>query len=238
MNRRFTQLMRVTHQWMGLVLGIQVLFWIAGGVVMSSLPLEKVHGKHLANKALENPFRSSDYSYKLDAILERLESDVRRIEFTFRLDSPVYLIRTQTGVRLFDATSGLEMDTLSQASVEQLAQRHYLQQAAIRRIDKISDVPLEASRVSGEQWRVEFDDTWSTTLYFSPLTGELHTVRSDLWRLFDFMWMLHIMDYDERDNFNNPLLIASSISALLFTLTGIVLLFQSRWLKKRRPALT
>ena len=234
MNRRLAKLTRVTHKWMGLVLGLQVLFWIAGGVVMSSIPLEKVHGKHLASKVLKNPFISSDYRYKLDSILARISSRVQRIEFTFRLDSPTYLIRTQAGVRLFNAINGEEMGALSQDHIEQLAQRHYLQQANIRHTEKISDIPLEASRISGEQWRVEFDDTWSTTLYFSPLTGELHTVRSDLWRLFDFMWMLHIMDYDERDDFNNPLLITSSISALLFTLTGIMLLFQSRWFKKRR----
>ena len=61
--------------------------------------------------------------------------------------------------------------------------------------------------------------------------------RTDNWRLFDFVWMLHIMDYTERSNFNNPLLISFSAAALLFTVSGIVLLWQRFRPRKRRPAL-
>jgi hypothetical protein len=45
--------------------------------------------------------------------------------------------------------------------------------------------------------------------------------------------MLHIMDYDERSNFNNPLLISTAAASLLFTLTGILLLWQ-RYRPRRR----
>ena len=48
--------------------------------------------------------------------------------------------------------------------------------------------------------------------------------RNDDWRFFDFFWMLHIMDYKERENFNNPLLITVSIFALFTVLAGLLLL--------------
>jgi len=48
--------------------------------------------------------------------------------------------------------------------------------------------------------------------------------RNDDWRFFDFFWMLHIMDYEERENFNNPLLITASIFALVTVLAGLLLL--------------
>ena len=51
-------------------------------------------------------------------------------------------------------------------------------------------------------WQVIYDDSARTRLYISPITGELINVRTRLWRAFDFMWMLHIMDYQERDNIN------------------------------------
>ena len=34
------------HRWMGLLVGVQVLLWIAGGVVMSVLPIEEVRSEH------------------------------------------------------------------------------------------------------------------------------------------------------------------------------------------------
>ncbi len=32
------------HKWLALVVGIQIVLWIAGGVVMSALPLDRVRG--------------------------------------------------------------------------------------------------------------------------------------------------------------------------------------------------
>ena len=34
------------HKWLALVVGVQVLFWVAGGVVMTAIPIEKVRGEH------------------------------------------------------------------------------------------------------------------------------------------------------------------------------------------------
>ena len=81
-------------------------------------------------------------------------------------------------------------------------------------------------------WQVQFDDTFNTTLYLSENNGKVVTVRSTLWRIFDFFWMLHIMDYDERENFNNPLLISFSATSVLFCLSGILLLIQNIRLKR------
>ncbi|MEL0657488.1 hypothetical protein V6257_21200, partial [Pseudoalteromonas issachenkonii] len=66
-----------------------------------------------------------------------------------------------------------------------------------------------------------------TTLYLSENNGKVLTVRSTLWRIFEFFWMLHIMDYDQREDFNNPLLISFSANRVLFWLSGILLLIQN-----------
>ena len=49
--------------------------------------------------------------------------------------------------------------------------------------------------------------------------------RTTRWRVFDFLWMLHIMDYDEREDFNHPLLVSASLIALLAALSGVGLYF-------------
>ena len=50
MNKRLFKYARKGHKWLGYLLAIQLLLWLSGGLVMSSLPLEKVHGKHLAKQ--------------------------------------------------------------------------------------------------------------------------------------------------------------------------------------------
>ncbi len=48
------------------------------------------------------------------------------------------------------------------------------------------------------------------------------------WRIWDFLWSLHIMDYRERDNINNILLQILSVLALVTSVSGITLFFVKR----------
>ncbi len=72
---------------------------------------------------------------------------------------------------------------------------------------------------------MQFADAEQTAFYFHPITGQLLRVRTDTWRLYDFFWLLNNMDYEDRSDFNHPLLIISAGSALGFTLGGFVLLY-------------
>jgi len=47
--------------------------------------------------------------------------------------------------------------------------------------------------------------------------------RNDRWRLFDLFWMLHVMDYQGRDNFNTLLLQVVSGLGLVTILSGFTL---------------
>ena len=67
-----------------------------------------------------------------------------------------------------------------------------------------------------------------------PWTGELLARRTARWRLFDFLWMLHIMDYDAREDFNHPLLQAAAILGFLVALSGVVFWFLTRRPLRRR----
>jgi len=74
-------------------------------------------------------------------------------------------------------------------------------------------------------WRFDFADADKTHLYVSPDTGRVAARRNATWRLYDFFWMLHIMDYQDRENFNNPLVVSAAITALVMVLMGFALLF-------------
>jgi hypothetical protein len=74
---------------------------------------------------------------------------------------------------------------------------------------------------------VDFDDVWNSSFYIDPNSGLFTTRRHSLWRVFDFLWMLHIMDYDERADINNTVLRLFSIFGTLMGLSGVWLLFYS-----------
>ena len=73
-----------------------------------------------------------------------------------------------------------------------------------------------------------FASPGNTTVYVSTELGMVQKYRNNKWRVFDFLWMLHTMDYQIRDNLGNWLLRAFSIFGLLTVASGFGLHFLSR----------
>jgi uncharacterized iron-regulated membrane protein len=72
-------------------------------------------------------------------------------------------------------------------------------------------------------------------VYVASELGTVQKFRNKPWRIFDFLWMLHTMDYEGRDNFGNLLLRAFSIFGLITVLSGFVLFFvSSRLFRKKK----
>ena len=65
-------------------------------------------------------------------------------------------------------------------------------------------------------------------VYINPFSGEVSAIRSLQWRIWDFMWGVHIMDWVERDNIDNLWLKIFSFIALFTSLSGILLFFNRR----------
>ena len=102
----------------------------------------------------------------------------------------------------------------------------------------VSDPPTEYPH-EGAAWVATFDDRDKTTLYINPDSAMVKSRRSQTWRVFDFFWKLHIMDYDDGEDFNHPLLVLASLVALIVILSGFTLLFMrirrliTSWQKQR-----
>ena len=71
------------------------------------------------------------------------------------------------------------------------------------------------------------EDSKEINIYVDPFSKEIVAVRSNQWRIWDFMWGIHIMDWNERDNIGNIFLKIFSILALISALSGIYLFFTS-----------
>lgn len=217
---------RKIHKWTGLVLGIQLLLWILGGVVMSALPRDMVIGDHVVNREANQPKSPLLYSASIDAIIAGLDGEVENISFTHRLGQPAVKVNTTEKEFWFDGHSGDRLAPLDEAQARRIAAAYYQGDGELLKATLLNELPLEMRRRKTPMWQVVFDDSIDTTLYITPENGRLVRVRSDIWRFYDFFWMLHIMDYDERSDSHNLLLIIFSVFATIFALSGVILFFQ------------
>ncbi|PAX06478.1 PepSY domain-containing protein [Sphingomonas lenta] len=227
-------LFRRIHKWVGLILGLQFVLWTISGAIMALLPSDAVGGHggsddHAAaivwRDALISP-ASTLGSVPIVALSLRQVAGV-----------PVYEVRSRDGIMLLDARSG-RLVRIDEALARAVAAE--ASTAPVRSVARLPDSNLEAREHQGPMWRVNFADAANTSVYISADTGRLLVTRGDAWRAWDFVWMLHNMDYVGRTSFNHPLIIFVAFGALWLSVTGFYLLFKSfgrsdlRWISRRR----
>ncbi|HEX4871296.1 MAG TPA: hypothetical protein VFV27_03195 [Nevskiaceae bacterium] len=217
--------LRLLHRLLGLLIGLQLLFWIGGGLVMSAFRLETVRGADLAAPQVAGVLQAERIGVPLDAVLRRHAPEgVQSASLQHLRGRPVYRLQAGERVIWIEAGSGEPLAVLEEHEARQLALTDYRGSGALTQLERLDEVPAEARGRSAPLWRARFDDARATTLYLDGYSGQVVARRNHWWRVFDFVWMLHIMDYRERENFNHPLLILAAASALLFTLSGFTLL--------------
>jgi len=82
-------------------------------------------------------------------------------------------------------------------------------------------------------YAVTFAKPNNVTVYVSAELGTVQSYRTNSWRAFDFLWMLHTMDYENRDNINNWVLRICSVLGLVTILSGFLLYFLTFKLKRK-----
>jgi hypothetical protein len=221
--------LRRWHKWLGLILGIQLLVWCVSGFYMVSLDLDFIHGDSLVKDlAMHLPG-----SRPIVPLAELLPSGVVVTNIRLRAlpdeESAIYEIETRDGLVRIDAHTGRRLGPINESRVRALASHYYAGSGIVKQVQLLTDrLPVEARGHELPIWRVDFDDWLETSFYLDVATGTLVARRHKFWRLFDTMWMLHIMDYGyNRHDVNNTLLRVVSIAGIAVGITGVWLLFHS-----------
>jgi len=222
---KFPAWLAFLHKWLGLIIGIQIILWMSGGFVMSFFHIDKVRGEH--NIARQETLVIDEGYLRVsltDAIARHAPDGVSAASLKSFMGQSVYDLAREDGTHvLVDTRSGGQVE-IDEATVRGLANADFAGTGAIAEITLI-DATNSEYRGPTPVWRVRFDDEEDTRLYFHPDTGRTMARRNGTWRLYDFFWMLHIMDYEDRENFNNPLVITASVLALITVLMGVGLMF-------------
>lgn len=246
---------RKSHRYLGLLLGMQFLLWTIGGLYFSWNDIDEIHGDFQKKR---QPLLSSDVqlvspSVVLDSIkkIHRIDSLVS-IQLIDILGEPFYQVRCISALHnmqshtdhhelmnhLADAQTGRLRSPLSEQDAIAVATRHFVDDAKVIKIEKVDSIHPHHEYRSGElpAYAISFEHPSKTTVYVATELGTVQKFRNDKWRVFDFLWMMHTMDYEGRDNFGNILLRAFSVFGLITVLSGFLLYFvSSKSLKKGLP---
>jgi uncharacterized iron-regulated membrane protein len=208
---------RRIHKWVGLIIGIQFILWSVSGAMMALIDMEAIKSpKPVAN----GPLSSGGYVPPSNVLKETVQAiAVRNNE-----GRPIYEVTLDNRVRLFDAQTG---DPIAVDEDYIRARAAEIGPGEILSIERLDRPNLEARAHTGPVWRVDFADEENSSAYYSASTGRLLELRGDSWRLWDFFWMLHNMDYINRSSFNHPLIVVVAFATLFLSGTGFYLLFKS-----------
>lgn len=232
---RWPALARKTHKWLALVLAVQAVFWTVSGLYMTAVHIEIIHGDRLVKAPEIRPL-------PLDGLIEpahlaHLATGMTSARLVSQVGDPVYIVEAADGEALYDARTGAKLSPLNAAQASARAQALFAESGQVIKAELLTKAPLEVQTRPMPLWRVDFEGAWNPTFYISPFTGELVSRRHDLWRTFDFMWMLHIMDYDDRQDMNNLLIRIFTWMATATAATGAwLLLYSFRRKRRTRPA--
>ena len=208
-------LIRKIHKYLSLFVSLQLLLWTVSGIYFAYNKIELVRGEHLRNQNFD------ELSFDLQNFPE---IKVKSLEAVVRMGQPLIKINTMSGM------SYLNQDGSPASQIS-------LDEAMIIVRNKTSLNPLSALEIfdvpAGAEYRgrqlplyqVVTDHQNNIKVYVDAFSGEIVAIRSSSWRLWDFLWGLHIMDYIDRDNINNVLIKIFSILALISSLSGVILFF-------------
>lgn len=225
-NAHFAFWVRRLHKILGLVVAIQLLLWTVSGLFFTVFAIEQVRGDDMYVKPEATAVDLSRVNITLEQALDEAAED-RPVTATLRNlgADPVYEIRAAIGVFLVSAESGRIVSPIQEERARDILTASWKGEGALQSVELLDEAPRETGQ-TGRIWAGRFEGDGNPTLYVNATTGAVGPVRTDLWRTYDFLWSLHIMDYEDRENFNHPLIIAASILGLSVTLLGVILLIQ------------
>mgnify|MGYP000633825855 CR=1 FL=1 len=234
MTIRWPLFVRRVHKWVGLFIGIQAVIWTVTGMYMVAVHIDYIHGDNLVRPVRSTPQQLARLVAPSQVLANRPNASEIRLQTL--LGRPVWRVESAAGAYAVDARSGARLAPLNAAQAREVALGIYTGKPEVVSVELLTKAPLEMQSSKPPYWRVEFEGWNQPTLYLSPATGELISRRHNLWRVFDFVWMLHIMEYETRSNVNNLLLRVATWVAVLMSLSGAWLLWWSIGRKKKKKA--
>jgi uncharacterized iron-regulated membrane protein len=217
MMRRFAR----WHIWLGWLVGLPILMWAVTGLVMVARPIEDVRGEHLRAA----PASIDPAGLRFPA---NIGEPIHEARLVAQPGGPAWIVTAASGQRWrYTARTGAAAPPVVAAEARRIGEAAYAGAARFAGTTYFpaGDAPLEA-RSSGAVWQARFADR--THVYIDDATGEVLALRTGGWRLYDFLYGLHVMDPQTHEDAHNPFAIVFAALAVVGATLGCILLFRRR----------
>ena len=210
-------MVRVFHKYLSLIISIQLLLWTISGIYFAFNKIELVRGEQYIIKDKPSSIEINNIN---------ISSNVKNIEIFKRLNQWVVKAEMDAGFKYQDLLGNEVYELSPNEAIEVVKLKTILSPIDAIKINESSSRSEFRGR-SLPIYKIKTDSSDDTNVYVDVMSGKIVAIRSDSWRVWDFLWGAHIIDYRQRDNINNILLKIFSILALLSSLSGIALFFNT-----------
>jgi len=210
------------HIKLGWLVGVPITMWMITGLFMAAKPIEEVRGNHLRLPSTTQPLvlPRSD--------LATPDRQLKEMRFVMQDGQAVAMLTGMDGtIRRVDLSTGASIPAVTAAQARETAAKHIKGGDAVLQVKafEAQDVPFDFRRPM-PIWQVVLEG--GTHVYIGRDTGQIEAVRTRWWRMFDFMWGLHIMDLQTREDTSHPILILFAFLGTIGALLGCILMFRRR----------
>ncbi|QYJ78546.1 PepSY domain-containing protein [Shewanella acanthi] len=232
-NKNLWQRIQSLHKWLGLLVGLQLLIWLATGLAFNSIDGRYLDANHYRIKSVPEVITTPLAS--LEPLLEgTFGKNVQQLRLTSVLGRPVYelSIMNQQIHRYWADT--LEPFSLGLEQIATIAKQSYSGHGHLGQVQILNDG--SAFEVEGNIAVIATDDEIRTRIYIDPTSGKVLGHKNNFSDVSDFLFMLHFMDYRPSNGitFNHLLVQLVAIIALLLGMSGSL----SLWHKYRQGQLS
>lgn len=208
------------HVWLGWLVGVPILIWTVTGLFMVARPIDEVRGTTLRIEAEPQPLALPGAAVA--------DGPVREMRAFMQRGRAVSLVTMMDGSqRRYDLATGKALPEVGAADARAIVAATIRGGSKVVRVTRFDadEVPFDF-RKPMPVWQVALTD--GTHVYVGQQTGEIEAVRTRWWRMFDFMWGLHIMDLQDREDTSHPILILFAALSAMGALLGCILMFRRR----------
>jgi len=224
-QQRMMQKFAKWHIWLGWLVGVPILMWTVSGLVMVARPIETVRGTDLRKEVPEEALPAdTSISVSLPSGSTR---PVRSVSTQVERGETVTRIAYMDGTNERFRADGSKMGPLTDVEARLIVADNIVGGDKVAEVTRFAAdaVPFDFRREM-PVWQVSLVD--GTNVYVGIDSGQIEAVRTRWWRFYDFMWGLHIMDLQTREDTHHPILITFAVLATLGALLGCILMFRRR----------
>ncbi|NMP14970.1 efflux RND transporter permease subunit [Thalassotalea sp. Y01] len=214
---------RKYHKWLMAFIGIQFMIWSITGAYMVFFDIDYIHGDSLVeNHQTKIPYQQ--VSVSIDDLRNQYD-EISNLSVAMLMDKPVYRFQAGDNKYLVDASNGDVLSPLAEQHAVKLAKHEYTGDGEVLSATLIEEnPPFELSERRLPAWRIDFDDFGAPAIYISAVSGDVVAKRHEWWRLFDWMFRFHVMDYEDSE-IDNSLLFWVVLFGIVAGVSGLLLTF-------------